>query len=48
MTTDRRTPFTESRRRTDCFPQRGAVIIAMGIASLLAFAFGVAIGAWWF
>jgi len=26
----------------------GAVCIAIGIASLLAFAFGVAIGAWWF
>jgi hypothetical protein len=46
--TDRRTPFTESRRRSDCFPDGGSVCIAIGIASLLAFALGVAIGAWWF
>jgi hypothetical protein len=46
--TERRTPFIESRRRTDCFPDGGAVCIAIGIASLLAFALGVAIGAWWF
>jgi len=46
--TDRRSPFLESRRRSDCFPEGGAVCIAIGIASLLAFAFGVAIGAWWF
>ena len=38
----------KSRRRGDCFPDGGAVCIAIGIASLLAFAFGVAIGAWWF
>ena len=48
MTTDRRSPFTESRRRSDCFPDGGAVCIATCIASLLAFALGVAIGAWWF
>ena len=46
--TDRRSPFTESRRRSDCFLDGGAVCIAIGIASLLAFALGVVIGAWWF
>jgi hypothetical protein len=48
MTTDRRTPYTESRRRSDCFPDGGAVTIAIGLATLLAFALGVVIGAWWF
>jgi len=48
MTTDRRSPFHESRRYNDCFPSGGAMTLTIGIASLLAFAFGVAIGAWWF
>jgi hypothetical protein len=45
---DRRNPIIESRRYTDCFPSGGAMVLVIGIASLLAFALGVAIGAWWF
>ena len=47
-TVDERRPGIESRRQNDCFPDGGAVTIAIGIASLLAFAIGVAVGAWWF
>jgi hypothetical protein len=47
-TVDERRPGIASRRRSDFFPDGGAVTLTIGIASLLAFAFGVAIGAWWF
>jgi hypothetical protein len=47
-TVDERRPGIESRRRSDCFPDGGAVCITIGTFTLLAFAFGVAIGAWWF
>ena len=45
---DRRTPLRESRRRNDCFPDSGAVLLTICTFTLLAFALGVAIGAWWF
>jgi hypothetical protein len=45
---DQRSPFVESRRKSDCFPDGGAVCIAIGISSLLSLAIGVAIGAWLF
>ena len=43
---ERRNSLTESRRACDCFPSGGAMVIAIGIASLLAFAFGLALGKW--
>jgi hypothetical protein len=45
---DRRSPYTESRRSGDCFPNEGAVVIAIGAFSLFSMAIGVAIGAWMF
>ena len=45
---DRRSPFYESRRKTDCFPDGGAVVIGMGIVSIFAFAFGFVLGRWVF
>ena len=45
---DRRSPLTESRRTRDCFPNGGAVVIAIGAFSLFSMAIGVAIGAWIF
>ena len=47
-TVDERRPGIESRRRNDCFPDGGAVVLTIGAFTLLAFALGVAIGAWWF
>ena len=47
-TVDERRPGIESRRRSDCFPDGGAVAIAIGAFTFFAFAFGVAVGAWWF
>lgn len=45
---DRRRPECESRRKNDCFPSAGAVTLCIGFASLIAFAAGLAIGAWVF
>lgn len=45
---DRRSPFAESRRRSDCFPDGGAVAIAIGAFSLFSMAIGVVIGAYLF
>lgn len=45
---DRRSQLTESRRRSDCFPEGGAVAIAIGAFSLFSMAIGVIIGAYLF
>jgi hypothetical protein len=45
MTTDRRSPFSESRRRSDCFPDGGAVAITIAAFSFISFCLGVALGA---
>lgn len=45
---DRRSPLTESRRRRDCFPQGGAVAIAIGAFSLFSMVIGIVIGAYLF
>ena len=47
-TEDRRAPWMESRRKGDCFPSGGAVVIAISIFSLVSMAIGVVVGALFF
>jgi len=42
---DRRCPERESRRKNDCFPHQGAMVIALGFCSLVSFIGGVIVGA---
>ena len=43
---DRRNPFYESRRKTDCFPDGGAVAITLAAFSAFFFALGFVLGRW--
>ena len=43
---DRRSPFYESRRKTDCFPDGGAVAITLAAFSAFFFAIGFVLGRW--
>ena len=43
---DRRSPFCESRRKTDIFPDGGAFMITLFCFTVISFALGLALGAW--
>ena len=43
---DRRSPFTESRRRSDCFPDSKAVVAVVVVIAVVAFVLGFGLG-WW-
>jgi hypothetical protein len=43
---DRRSPFYESRRKTDCFPNGGAVAITIAAFSFVSFCLGFGLGYW--
>ena len=45
---DRRTPFIESRRQSDCFPDGGAVAVTIAAFSFISFCLGFALGKWVF
>jgi len=45
---DRRTPFIESRRKFDCFPDGGAVAITIAAFSFISFCLGFVLGKWVF
>lgn len=43
---DRRTPFIESRRQSDCFPDGGAVAVTIAAFSAIYFILGFVLGYW--
>ena len=43
---EERSPFTESRRRGDCFPDGGCVALAIAAFSFISFCLGFGLG-WW-